>query len=72
MIGNEVRDLWRDKEHAYAVVTAHGATEKAEGNGLSHAEAMTLAEELRRDGKIAIVKHIIGDKSYEVDWYPAR
>jgi hypothetical protein len=69
MVRNEVRDLWRDKEHAYAVVTAKGATEKA---GLSHAEAMTLAEELRRYGKIAMVKHIIGDKSYEVDRYPSR
>ena len=62
--------MWHDKEHAYAVVTANGPTEKTEGNGLSHAEAMTLAEELRRDGKTAMVKHIIGDKSYQVDRYP--
>lgn len=71
MIGNEFRDLWCDEEHAYAVVTVSGITEIAEGNGLSHAQAMTLAEELRRDGKSTTVRHIIGDKSYQVDWYPA-
>ena len=72
MTGNENRDLWRDEAHGYAVFTAQGAIERSERSRLSHAEAMTLAEQLRRDGKIAIVKHAIGDTSYEVDRYPAR
>jgi hypothetical protein len=38
------------------------AIEKSERNGLSHAEATTLSEQLLRDGKTATVKHVIGDK----------
>jgi len=74
MTGNESRDLWHDEAHAYAVFTAQGAIEKSVRSGLSHAEAMTLAEQLLRDGKTkaATVKHVIGGKSYEVDRYPAR
>lgn len=74
MTRNENGDLWRDEAHAYAVFTAHGAIEKSVRSGLSHAEAMTLAEQLLRDGKAkaATVKHVIGDTSYEVDRYPAR
>ena len=72
MTENENRDLSHDKAHAYAVFTAQGSIERSERSRLSHAEAMTLAEQLRRDGKIATVKHVIGDTSYEVDRYPAR
>jgi hypothetical protein len=72
MTENENRDLWRDEAHAYAVFTAQGAIETSERSGLSHAEAMTLAEQLMRDGKTATVKHVIGGSSYEVDRYPAR
>ena len=61
-----------NQESAYAVVTALGAIEKTERSGLSHVAAMRLAEELRRDGKVAIVMHVVGGKSYEVDRYPAR
>ena len=64
--------LWLDEEHAYAVVTADGATQRPERSGLSHAQAMSLADKLRRDGHVVIVMHVIGDKSYEVDRYPAR
>ena len=72
MTGNENRDLWRDEAHAYAVFTGQGAIEKSERSGLSHVEAMTLAEQLWRDGNVATVKHVIGGTSYEVDHYPAR
>ena len=72
MTENENRDRWSDEGHAYAVFTARGAIEKSERSGLSHAEAMTLAEQLMRDGKTATVRHVIGDTSYEVDRYPAR
>src|SRR5258708_4869602 len=61
MTGNAIGDLWRNNEQAYAVVTAYGASERPERAGLSHAEAMTLAEELGRDGKVASVMHVIGD-----------
>jgi hypothetical protein len=72
MTGNRNRDLWRDEAHAYAVFTGQGAMSKSERSGLSHVEAMTLAEQLLRDGKTATVKHVIGGASYEVDRYPAR
>jgi hypothetical protein len=72
MIGDEVVDLWLDEDHAYAVVTAQSGADKPERSGLSHAAAMTLAEKLRRDGKAAVVMHVIGKKRYEVDRYPAR
>jgi hypothetical protein len=74
MTENEVGDpcLWLDEEHAYAVAMDDGAIRRPERSGLSHAHAMLLAEELRRAGKVAIVMHVIGNKSYEVDRYPAR
>jgi hypothetical protein len=64
--------MWTNKEQAYAVFTAHGALETLNRGGLSHVAAMRLAEELRRDGKVAIVMHVVRDRSYEVDRYPAR
>ena len=64
--------LWRNEERAYAIVTADGAVERPERSGLSHAEAMSLADKLRRDGHVVVVMHVVGDKSYEVDRYPAR
>jgi hypothetical protein len=62
----------------YAVVTAQGPV--AEQNhvarpgrsGLSHADAMRLAEELRDGGQIATIVHVVDGKSHEVDRYPAR
>jgi hypothetical protein len=44
----------------------------SERSGLSHAEAMVFAEQARREGKVASVMHMIGDKTYEVDRYPCR
>jgi hypothetical protein len=65
-------------EGTYAVVTALGpivsgarATQPGR-NGMSHAQAMRLAEELRQSGEVATVMHVVGGKSYEVDRYPAR
>jgi S-adenosylmethionine synthetase len=63
---------WLDEDHAYDVVSVRGHTEVAERKGLSHPDAMRLAESLRRDGKVAVVKHVVGDQSYEVDRYPLR
>jgi hypothetical protein len=54
----------------YAVVTRHGAP--PDRSGLSHAEAMRLAEELRRGGDVVSVMHMTEDSSCEVDRYPAR
>ncbi|HTQ41984.1 MAG TPA: hypothetical protein VMI75_04440 [Polyangiaceae bacterium] len=56
----------------YSVVTARGEIETLRRSDMSHVEAMILAEELRRDGAVAIVMHVIGDRSYEVDRYPVR
>jgi len=58
----------------YSVVTRRGEGEARtlKRSGMSHGDAMILAEQLRRDGAIAIIVHVIGDKSYEVDHYPAR
>ena len=64
--------LWFHEERAYAVVVGESATAAPERSGLSHAEAMMLAERLEREGKTARVMHVIGDKSYEVDRYPIR
>jgi hypothetical protein len=77
---NETRDLWVNEGHAYSVaIEAGGAGTASAGNitksarsGLSHVEAMVLAEQLRRQGAVVVVLHVIGDKSYEVDRYPAR
>jgi hypothetical protein len=63
---------WLDEDHAYAVVTTDGAVQRPERRGLSHADAMLVAERLRSDGHVAIVMHVLGGKSYEVDRYPAR
>jgi hypothetical protein len=67
--GNESGNLWLDEERAYAVLTAHDGTAR---RGLSHASAMLLAEKLQRDGRVAVVVHVVGEKSYEVDRYPVR
>jgi hypothetical protein len=63
---------------SYAVVTAqgpigeHSHVARAGQSGLSHADAMRLAEGLRDDGQIATVVHVVDGKSHEVDRYPAR
>lgn len=54
------------------MVTGHGADEESKRTGLSRSEAMGLAEELQRGGHVAIVMHVVGEKSYEVDRYPVR
>jgi len=64
--------VWLDEAHAYTVTTVRGAIGRPEQSGLSHAEAMVVAEGLRRGGDVAVVMHVIGDKRYEVDRYPAR
>jgi hypothetical protein len=56
----------------YAVVTDHSASATPLRSGMSHAEAMTMAEMLRREGQIVRIMHVTGDKSCEVDHYPAR
>jgi hypothetical protein len=33
---------------------------------------MAFADDLRREGAVISVMHVVGDQSYEVDWYPAR
>jgi hypothetical protein len=71
-VANAIGDLRRDEQHAYAVITSCGGVDKEQRRGLSHVEAMMLAERLRRDGEVAIVMHVVGDRSYEVDRYPAR
>jgi len=69
---NEVGAQWIHEERAYAVVTWRDATAKPERRGLSHAEAMMLAEEFRREGQVAGVMHVVGNRTYEVDRYPCR
>jgi hypothetical protein len=56
----------------YSVVREQDTIEKTAGSGLSHAQAMLLAESLRGPGLVVTVMHVIGRKSYEVDRYPAR
>ena len=56
----------------YAVDVVEGGVERRALRGASHAEAMTRAEGLQRDGKVARVIHLVGDASYEVDRYPPR
>lgn len=56
----------------YAVVTEDSPTATPVRGGLSHAEAMTLAEALRSEGRVVRVMHVTGGNSYEVDRYPAR
>lgn len=65
-------DLWVDEARAYAVVTVDGSVVTSARRGMSHANAMLRAEESGRNGKVAIVMHVVGDRSYEVDRYPAR
>jgi hypothetical protein len=73
MISDGIDDLWLDEERAYAVVTTtHGTSESSQRGGMSHVEAMVLAETLQRAGKVATVVHIVGGKSHEVDRYPPR
>lgn len=68
----EMGASWVGEERAYAVVTWRDATAKAERTGMSHTQAMKLAEEFRREGKVASVMHVIGHRTYEVDRYPCR
>jgi hypothetical protein len=59
----------------YAILFMDGADEADERrgrSGLSHADAMSDAEELQRKGKTARVMHVLGSRSYEVDRYPPR
>ena len=70
--GGHAGRLWLHDAIAYAVVTEEGSMANPWRSGLSHAAAMVIAEELRRAGRVAIVVHVVGDKSYEVDRYPAR
>jgi hypothetical protein len=58
------------KHGAFAVSTDDEG--KPGWSGLSHAAAMALAERLFREGKVARVMHQVGDRSVEVDRYPAR
>jgi hypothetical protein len=68
-----VKALWANEGHAYSVaIEANGAITNSARSGLSHVEAMVLAERLRRQGAVVVVLHVIGEKSYEVDRYPAR
>jgi hypothetical protein len=56
----------------YAILFMDGADERRGRSGLSHADAMSDAEELQRKGKTARVMHVLGSRSYEVDRYPPR
>jgi hypothetical protein len=56
----------------YSVSRTEDAAERPLHRGLSHAQAMTVAERLHRAGGIAHVMHIVGATSYEVDRYPPR
>ncbi len=64
--------LRESQDAAYAVVLVEGGVETPHRSGLSHPAAMTLAEELQREGKTARVIHMMGGGSYEVDRYPIR
>ena len=65
-------ELWLGRAKGYAVYSAQGTVDKPEHRGLSHVEAMRVAEGLARGGKRVTVRHVVGDKTYEVDRYPAR
>ncbi len=56
----------------YAILFMDGVDERQGRSGLSHADAMSDAEELQRKGKTARVMHVLGSRSYEVDRYPPR
>jgi hypothetical protein len=62
----------REDTGAFAVLTADGEPGRQEWRGLSHAAAMVLAERLFREGHVTRVMHQVGDRSVEVDRYPAR
>ena len=72
MLDNEGGALWRAEAQGYAVVAAGEATATRERSGLSHTAAMRIADELRRNGRVATVVHQVGDRSYEVDCFPVR
>ncbi len=73
MAEHERGGLWVNEERAYSVaIEADGAITKSARSGLSHVEAMVLAERLRRLGAVTAILRVIGEKSYEVDRYPAR
>jgi hypothetical protein len=57
---------------SYSILFMDGSVERAGSSGLSHAEAMSCAEKLQRDGKVVRVMHVVGNNSYEVDRYPPR
>jgi hypothetical protein len=56
----------------YAVDLSEESLERPFQRGLSHSEAMAVAERMQRMGKTARVMHLVGAKSYEVDRYPPR
>jgi hypothetical protein len=64
--------LRESQDAAYAIVLVEGAVEAPCRSGLSHPAAMTLAEELQREGKTVRVMHVTKSGSYEVDRYPLR
>jgi hypothetical protein len=68
----EALALWIHEERAYSVVTWRDAMAMPERGGLSHTQAMRLAEELRREGQVVSVMHVVGNRTYEVDRYPCR
>jgi hypothetical protein len=68
----EAGALWIDEERAYSVLTWHDAMALPKRGGLSHTQAMKLAEELRREGQVVSVMHVVGNRTYEVDRYPCR
>jgi hypothetical protein len=57
------------EEHEYAIGRADGTLAT---RGLSHPEAMARAEAMQRQGIVARVMHIVGERAYEVDCYPPR
>jgi hypothetical protein len=66
-------DAEKDKSGTeYALDLVTGGTETTHRSGLSHAAAMTLAEQLQRDGKTVRIMHVIATGRYEVDRYPLR
>jgi hypothetical protein len=62
----------REQRGAFAVSTPDDVLGRPGWSGLSHAAAMALAEALFRDGNVTRVMHQVGDRSVEVDRYPAR
>jgi hypothetical protein len=59
-------------EAAYDIDVVLGSTRTTHKSGISHAEAMRLAEELQRQGKSVRIMHVLPTGRYEVDRYPLR